>query len=76
MGSSTYGDIKFIFSNKFILSFSRFFPFIMISPDVGFTRPKIIAIVVVLPHPLGPRRPIILPLLITKLKSLTAIVLS
>ena len=39
--------------------------FIKTSPEVGFSRPKIIAIVVVLPHPLGPRRPIILPLLIS-----------
>ena len=53
--------------NKFIFLFS-----IKISPFVGETRPSIIPMVVVFPHPLGPNNPTVLFLSILKLTSFTA----
>ena len=71
-GNSIYGEIKFIFCNKFVLLFSTFWLFIIISPEVGFIKPSNIPMVVDLPHPLGPKRPIVEPLLILKFIPLTA----
>ena len=47
-------------------------PTASLDPDVGFIKPNIIPMVVDFPHPFGPRRPIILPLLILKLMFFTA----
>ena len=49
-----------------------FRPLIITVPELGFIKPSIMPIVVDLPHPFGPRRPIILPLPILKLIFLTA----
>ena len=45
---------------------------IKISPEVGVINPNIIPIVVVLPHPLGPKRPTVLFFSLKKLISFTA----
>ena len=49
-----------------------FWPLITTVPEVGFINPNIIPMVVDLPHPFGPKRPIIVPLLILKLILFTA----
>ena len=69
-----YGEIKFTFSSISVLlfSFSIFFSLTKTLPEVGFINPRIIPIVVVLPQPLGPKRPTIEPLLILKFIFLTA----
>ena len=47
-------------------------PLIKTDPELGLIKPNIMPMVVDLPHPFGPSRPIIDPLLILKFKSLTA----
>ena len=46
--------------------YSIFCLLILTIPEVGFIRPNIIPMVVDLPHPLGPSRPITVPLFILK----------
>ena len=67
-----YGDIKFILWRREILFFSIFSPLIKTSPLLGFNNPKIIPIVVVFPHPLGPNKPTISFSLILKFILATA----
>ena len=58
-GSVAYTAAKFVRANAWERRFAMSKPAILILPEVGASTPRIMLMVVVLPAPLGPRRPTI-----------------